>query len=267
VNPAHLDYDVLADLVEGLLDGDHAASASAHLDDCAECRARSAEIADVSRILADIPVPPMPADLAARIDEAIRAESMETAQLNSVTSLEHRRVRRHLRIFSVAAATVIAVGGGALLGAGMLSGSGPEDATGYRANSGPPADNPSGRAGSGTADPGAGAESAQQPQLKQQETYPSVASGTRYRAQELADQIPVVVRRAGGRMAALPAAVTGCVDRVRQGLKPVLVDSATYDGQPATVIVLPRGGAMWRVVVVSPDCAPLGEVSMPAKTP
>jgi hypothetical protein len=67
VNPAHLDHRALADLAEGLLDDDHAASANAHLDDCAECRERSAEVADVSRILADIPVPPMPADLAARI--------------------------------------------------------------------------------------------------------------------------------------------------------------------------------------------------------
>lgn len=119
MNPAHLDYDVLADLAEGLLEDDEAASVNAHLDTCADCRELSADLADVSRILAEAPVPSMPAELAERIDTAIAAESMHTA---TVVSLEQRRGRRHWRILSAAAAAVIVVGGGATVGKIALDG-------------------------------------------------------------------------------------------------------------------------------------------------
>lgn len=120
MNPAHYDYDALADLAEGLLEDDEAASVNAHLDTCAECRERSADLADVSRILAEAPVPSMPAELASRIDSAIAAESLDNA---TVVSLERRRGRRHWRILSAAAATVIVLGGGAMAATVALDGS------------------------------------------------------------------------------------------------------------------------------------------------
>src|SRR5205085_9575222 len=73
LNP-HLDLDTLADLAEGLLDEDQAASAGEHLESCPQCRDLSAELADVSRILAEAPMPPLPAELAERLDAAIAAE-------------------------------------------------------------------------------------------------------------------------------------------------------------------------------------------------
>ncbi|MDX6433579.1 MAG: hypothetical protein QOE54_5945, partial [Streptosporangiaceae bacterium] len=57
---AHLDYETLADLAEGLLDDEQAASANDHLVDCDECQSRSADLADESQLLADAPVPPLP---------------------------------------------------------------------------------------------------------------------------------------------------------------------------------------------------------------
>ncbi|REE97260.1 hypothetical protein [Thermomonospora umbrina] len=246
MNPAHLDHEALADLAEGLLDDDEAASANAHLDDCAACRKLSAEVADVSRILADVPAPPMPAHLAARIEEALRAESMAVA---TVASLEHRRGRRHLRVFSAAAVTVVALGGGALVGTELLGGS-------LNGNDGMHTQAPAG----------------DNPRLNAAMSFTTVSSGTHYRADALKDQVTDVVARASslpGRESAAEPRVAGCVRHHTHGAKPVLVDTADYESREATVIVIPSTGSRWRVVVAGPACSTdvpdlINEITVPA---
>ncbi|QXJ23029.1 hypothetical protein AGRA3207_004128 [Actinomadura graeca] len=249
MNPAHLDYDVLADLAEGLLEDDEAASVNAHLDTCAECRDRSADLADVSRILAEAPVPSMPAELAERIDTAIAAESLNNA---TVVSLEQRRGRRHWRILSAAAATVVVLGGGAMVGKIALDESGGGDHRG--AAQSPVQDASEGR----------GAAKGAAPQATSGETmlsapsYTVAHSGTDYRAGDLSGQ----VSRLMGKGEVLKSRGTppgqqlvGCVNSVTRGAPPAFVDQAMFEGRQATVIAV-RGdkAGSWNVWVVGPGC-------------
>ncbi|XRQ07295.1 anti-sigma factor family protein [Actinomadura welshii] len=238
MNPAHLDYDVLADLAEGLLEDDEAASVNAHLDTCAECRDLSADLADVSRILAEAPAPSIPAELAERIDTAIAAESLNTA---TVASLEQRRGRRHWRILSAAAAAVIVVGGGAVVGSVALDRASSEDG----AAATPPQDASSALESNG-------------PKAAAPVSFKVASSGTDYRAGDLGAQVNEVVddrRLAAGTEPAGPR-LRGCVHAVTQGQAPALVDEADYEGEPAYVIAA-RGdeSGKWNVWVVGRDCS------------
>ncbi|XVQ10987.1 anti-sigma factor family protein [Spirillospora sp. CA-255316] len=255
MNPAHFDYETLADLAEGLLEDDMAASVSEHLDTCDQCRERSADLADVSRILAEAPVPSMPAELASRIDSAIAAESLNTA---TVASLERRRGRRHWRIMSAAAATVIVLGGGGVIGTMVLSGS--NEHQGGSANS-PISDNH---------DRGTSGESSNQKkststlvapegQASARTAFKVSQSGTDYRATTLATQVNGMVEGRAGTGAdadrAPDPALAACVGAVTGGRTPTLVDTAKYEGAPATVIAAPGSASrtldIW---VVGPGC-------------
>ncbi|MFF5262532.1 anti-sigma factor family protein [Actinomadura viridis] len=242
MNPAHYDYDALADLAEGLLEADEAASVTAHLDTCADCRERSADLADVSRILAEAPVPSMPAELASRIDSAIAAESLDNA---TVVSLERRRGRRHWRILSAAAATVIVLGGGAMAATVALDGSDShENATAPALDRG---------------DRGGGSPSTLvAPGETGSAAYQVTRSRTHYRATTLDRQVDDVLNGPGPRAAgaAPDARLAECVAEVARGRAPALVDSARYEGAPATVIAAPatEEGAL-DVWVVGPGCS------------
>lgn len=242
MNPAHYDYDVLADLAEGLLAEDEAASVNAHLDTCAECRERSADIADVSRILAEAPAPSMPAELAERIDTAIAAESMHNA---TVVSMEQRRGRRHWRILSAAAAAVVVVGGGATVGTMALDG-----VSGDHGQAVAPAqDNPDRSGSAHGLTPNAAPAAA----------FTVASSGTDYRPGTLRAQVD---RLLAGDPEAKTASVEpsaqlkGCVNGVTHGLRPALVDNAKYEGRPATVIAVHDDqSGKWNIWVVGADCS------------
>lgn len=75
----HRDVDELADLSEGLLGPAHAAEVNSHVVDCADCASTIAEVRRVPALLADLPVPPLPAGVAARIDAALAAQVRERA--------------------------------------------------------------------------------------------------------------------------------------------------------------------------------------------
>jgi hypothetical protein len=258
MNPAHYDYDTLADLAEGLLEDDQAASVNAHLESCADCRDRSADLADVSRILAEAPVPSMPAELASRIDSAIAAESLSTA---TVVSLEERRGRRHWRILSAAAAAVIVLGGGGMVGKLALDG----DESQISATKAPadPQDRGSGSAG----EPAPSRSLNAAPESGGQKPRFSVTrSGTDYRAATLDEQVNGALDRSAklrgsGSTAADSGAppdarLAGCVGKVTDGRAPALVDTATFDGGPATVIAAKATGTdRWDVWVVGPQCS------------
>ncbi|WP_067486911.1 hypothetical protein [Actinomadura hibisca] len=256
-NPAHLDYDTLADLAEGLLEDDHAASVNAHLESCADCRDRSADLADVSRLLAEAPTPAMPADLASRIDSAIAAESLHSAQ---VVSLEQRRGRRHWRLLSAAAATAIVLGGGAMVGKAALEGSDGDASTAAKT---PVMDGSDGGAAmrSSARAPGAATEGSgpRRDTLAAPVTFTVAASGTDYRASSLGPQVGDLLGKGGesrteGR--APDARLSECVASVTRGKTPALVDSARYEGGPATVIAVRAAKPdAWEIWVVGPDCS------------
>ncbi|WP_019633665.1 anti-sigma factor family protein [Actinomadura atramentaria] len=247
MNPAHLDYDTLADLAEGLLDDERAASVDEHLAVCAECRDRSADLADVPRLLADAPVPAMPDDLAARIDAALAAESRARRPGTgdgadppgaTVVDLDRRRRGRHpWRIMSAAAAAIVVLGGGGLVGRAMSGGSGDG---GHLAASVPP------RPVSDPDHVGAAAAPG----------WRVVRSGTAYRSATLPAQVAAQLGRTPAGAAAPDGRTADCVTGVAHGRAPALVDVATYDGRPATVIALAgRSGEPADIWVVAPDCS------------
>jgi hypothetical protein len=254
VTAAHLDYDTLADLAEGLLPEVRVASAGAHLADCAECRDRSAEIANVTRLLADAPLPPMPDALASRIDEALAAEAAATG--HDVMSLDSRRGRRRIRVLSAAAAAVVVVGGGALVGNALLNG--PVSSESGTAQSQPIQDR-SGSAAANQPGPGANSLKGSRGDAGTAGGYLTLRSGTDYTAARLGEQVSVQLTKGGDRRSAeelAPTRLTNCVRTVTQGKIPLLVDVATYEGRAATVIVLPGAdSARLDVWIVGPACS------------
>jgi len=254
VNTAHLEYEILADLAEGLLDDEPAAAATAHLERCAECRDRSAELAEVSRLLAEVPVPPMPAELAGRIDAAIAAEAAATS---AVPSLEARRGRRHLRILSAAAAAVVVVGGGTMVARTVMNSSITSDAS--KARSAAPVQQHDDRSASGTSGevPNSAPEVRSNAESGQ---YAIARSGTDYRESTLGAQVTAELRStphmAGSPAGAPMQRLTACVRRIAPDRQPLLVDVAGYEGRPATIIALPGDTAgRMDIWVVGPNCS------------
>ncbi|MER7755975.1 hypothetical protein [Kitasatospora sp. NPDC097643] len=75
----HPSVDELADLAEGLVESaDAAAALHRHLDGCAECRATVDALGEVRALLGAVETPPMPADVAARLDAALAAAAAST---------------------------------------------------------------------------------------------------------------------------------------------------------------------------------------------
>jgi hypothetical protein len=224
VTAAHLDYEALADFAEGILDDATATSAEAHLADCADCRMRAAEVAEVSRVLADAPIPPMPAHLVDRLDAAIAAEAASHVPT-------HRHARR-FQLVAAAAAAVVAVGGGAVAVRTVM-----EDGNSNSASSSqPPVEEPSRSHADG---------STQKPQVLGSVPYTVLRTGTNYTTADLAPQVAASLAKpalTGHRpMSAADDSTRGCVARVSGTKVPLFVDSATYEGRPATVIALPAG--------------------------
>ncbi|WP_316522250.1 hypothetical protein [Kitasatospora brasiliensis] len=76
----HPPVERLADLAEGLIDSPEALAAlRRHLDGCAECRETVEALAEVQALLGEVETPPMPADIAARLDAALAEAAAGTA--------------------------------------------------------------------------------------------------------------------------------------------------------------------------------------------
>jgi anti-sigma factor RsiW len=64
----------LADWDAGLLDAEWSAGLTAHVAGCAQCATALADVRAVSHRLATVPAPPMPAEVAARLDTVLAGE-------------------------------------------------------------------------------------------------------------------------------------------------------------------------------------------------
>jgi hypothetical protein len=251
VKTTHLDYETLADLAEGLLDDERAASANEHLVDCAECLDRSAELADVSQLLANAPLPPLPVELAERIDDAIAAEAAGSSAAVGTPS----RQRWNLRLLSAAAAAVVAVGGGAVVGSQLLRSSTPPDYTKSQAARDPVAHAPA----SAVSPSDSAGLTAGRRRITGPDGYRLIASGVDYKAAMLGGQVAAVLRSGEGGTAVSAIRLKNCIAQIAQGADPVLVDQARYNGRHATLIVLrgsdPHDPHELDVWVVGPKCA------------
>ena len=70
----HLDTDVLADFRAGLITGRRGVKIAAHLAGCDRCTALDDKLTGVSVLLASVPAPPIPDNVAQRLEAVLAAE-------------------------------------------------------------------------------------------------------------------------------------------------------------------------------------------------
>jgi hypothetical protein len=233
-----------------------------HLAGCTACREALGDQVAVRRLLQRVPeTGPVPADIATRLDAALRTARPGTAAPATVLPMVRRPERsgvlgrlaesRLTKVLVAAAAVgLIALGGYAAIGrSGSGSGGGASTASGQAAG---------------------GSKAAAAPRALDLATVPIEASGTAYTK---ANITAVLTKRLGPGSASqtsvltagvgetttltTPAGLQACLGSlgVTSGA-PVLVDLATYEGKPAAVIVVPSPSGVGRQVwVVSRTCA------------
>ncbi|GAA3762148.1 anti-sigma factor RsiW [Spinactinospora alkalitolerans] len=264
---SHVDTETLALLAEGLLEESEERSVQAHVSECGQCAEQVAALADVSRVLAEVPAPPLPDGLAERIDEALRSESRQRPnapggahapsidEAARVTPLRRKSgPTRWMPYLVAAAAAVFVIGGGAAVLNTVL----------------------------GSQAPGLQTEPSTQDQPDAALAYHPVvvSSGTDYTEDRLAEQGASVIERSslaaapesdGEETAAsplatdttdLPSDVSSCVRGLdeEKAARPVLLDIAEYEGEPAWIMVFEgaagaAGPDGYGLRVVSTDCS------------
>jgi hypothetical protein len=260
----HLDTDVLAEFRAGLITGRRGARIAAHLAGCDRCTARDDQLAGVSVLLASVPAPAMPDRVAQRLDavlaaEVTRRDNPERAHGDGAgKSAAPIRPAGHRGfppwtwrvLVPAGAAVVLAVGGFGLSqinhGPGGQSTASSADGA-AQATSG--ATSAAGRAGPPAAVPLSPVPSARS-QLKSPRQAVTVSPATLRQHVQAELRLPPASRPEK----AATSQVLGCV-RLLAGTAPVeLVQSARFNGQPATIIVA-RTGRNDTAWVAGPGCS------------
>lgn len=291
----HPSVEELADLAEGLIEDAAAVGAlHRHLSGCAECRETADALGEVRALLGGVEAPPMPTDVAARLDAALAEEAARRdtadgsrgapgstrgpaapappsrpaavappARATGATGPGRPRPRRRrvgLLLGAVAALAAIGLGGALL----------------YPADSGSRTAISSAAAPS-TADAGHSSTGEH-----------ALSGGTEYRDDQLDAQVRKLLARSGavvdsppsgaarpsaaapeaGRQPLIsePAPQAGRACPVPAGGTPLAVDHGTYAGSPVDVLVYPAPGKPGEVDVYlrSPDCATVLHREVPA---
>ena len=252
----HVDDETLADWQEGLLPAEADLAVRGHLAGCGACAARRDALAALpGRLAAAAETGSVPEDVAARIDRAIAAAG--------VTALPAAQDRgpRGMRLLQAAAVVVVLLAGVGFVASLLQVGGG---------------DGGSATSAGGAADSDA--------RSSESGTFPMTASGRNWAPETVVAAIPDLVTgqlgpvvRAGtddaGGAAGAPStlgatpgdtarlaggpALAECVGALNDGpVTPVAVDLASWQGNPAVVIVLPTpdDAATVDAWVVGPDC-------------
>ena len=276
----HVDAESLALYAEGQLSRRRTVRVRAHLAGCAECARTAAALAEVTTRLSQVPVPPMPAAVAAQLDAALSAESARRAAgaapapapADAPPPRPPRRgplwSPRALRILAATGATLV-VAGGAGYAVSQFSGSGSSGSAGAASSASSAGRTPvdhSPLAAAPAMAPGSHAP----PRVPTRPQHPlPCKTGTDYRAGTLVRQTKKALAEydMGGLsgpgvlpISNVPAGVLNCVSHVAQGHPVRLVDLARYQQRPAIVIV---HGHPDTVTVVSDACHPLHSVRLP----
>jgi hypothetical protein len=253
----HPDTDDLAEFHAGLVTGRRGARIAGHLASCERCTALGRQLADVSALLAAVPAPAMPPSVAHRLDTVLASEVANKnyperagADGSPETGSRPRRPRNQgfrlmaLRVLAPVAVVLLAAGG---YGLSRLA-SGPSSHESAASSAGTPSSGVRVEApATGGRVPRAGAaplpEQTGQPRAKPQFMSPHrftvVISNTDYRRGTLRQQLEAELRAsASARPAqAPPAQLMACVRLVTSDANPVYVESARFEGRPATIIV------------------------------
>ena len=267
----HVDAESLALYAEGQLSRGRTARVRAHLSGCAECGRTAAALASVTTELSQVPVPPLPPAVAARLDAALSAESARRAgpEPAPAPAPPPRRSPRWspgaLRILTATAVTLV-VAGGVGYAVSQFSGS---TTSGASAPAGSSAAKPAHRSiqagpfvtpGGPMAKPNTGSSSAAYAQ-----------TGTNYQRGTLAKQAQrqlaadTVSGMSGpGQVAAarIPAQLRTCAIQLADGRPLLLVDQARYQRRPAIVIVV---GDPDKAIAASYSCVPLHSARLTAR--
>jgi anti-sigma factor RsiW len=110
----HPDVVDLAEYAEGVLDASRQSAVEQHVRECDDCAATLAGLAGLPQTLAQAPVPPLPTDVADRLDRAIAdeasARASKPADRPRPTVVPIRERRRWLAPVLVAAAVIGVIG-------------------------------------------------------------------------------------------------------------------------------------------------------------
>jgi len=110
----HPDVVDLAEYAEGVLDASRQSAVEQHVRECDDCAATLVELAGLPETLAQAPVPPLPADVADRLDRAIAdeasARASKPADKPRPNVVPIRERRRWLAPVLVAAAVIGVIG-------------------------------------------------------------------------------------------------------------------------------------------------------------
>ena len=262
----HVDAESLALCAEGLLRRRRSERIRSHVASCPGCAAAQARLTEVPALLAQVPPPPLPPGIAARLDAALSAETARRAAPDpgavpgqaapaqpAGTAPRHRtgpprgpRLRMPVAARLLAAAGVLAVAGGVGYAVSQSSSS-PSTSSSSAAGS---AAVPSAVAGPDSHS--AARRAAPEVGVGGDVQFTVRHSGTPYRKNTLAVQASRQLAAGANRPGKAPGglslrapspALTGCVDKVA-GPAAVhagevrLVDQARFQGRLATVIVV-----------------------------
>jgi hypothetical protein len=265
----HLGADVLAEFRAGLIAGRRGRKIAAHLAGCDRCTALDDKLAGVCSLLASVPAPAMPDSVARQLEGALAAEVADRRDHPERSGRDARQEtggharrsgnrglrRPALRVLAPAAAIVLLAAGGygvsrIVAGPGSQpafssAGSAENSTASHAANSAAGAAPSAARA----AEPADGSPQFK-PNIKSPVGLTVVASGTNYQRGTFQQQLKGQMQALTGRSARTPSApVMACVRRVTGGAHPIFVDSARFNGQPATIIVArtSNGEKAWAV--------------------
>ena len=261
---AHPDAETLAELQVGLLAPADADETAVHLGECASCRAAYAALERLpGRLAAAADVGPMPDDLVARLEAELAAEGRPTTvTITPQPAARHVRAGRDNRVLQFAAAAVLVLAATAV-GVSTLQNGADDRTTSDAADA--RGEGPARELSAGS--------------------VPVLSTGTDYTQESVAAAVPGLLDRKGpeARLDEAPVptpaeaddararlktgpALSGCVSAIADDPDtpavelptPLVVDVASFHGQPATVIVLPtpRDADRLDVYVVGPECSP-----------
>lgn len=266
--PRHPGTEEIAEFRAGVTDGAGGDLVSAHLAECSDCSSVSTQLERLPLILASIPPPALPADVEARIMAALAAESEDRAAgvLSSPSSsfATEGRPRPWLRHSLVAPLGVLVAAAACLLLAFIglrLSGEGHPGGTSAAGRS--PVRASGHAAAGGVAGP---RQNSMSPALREH-PFPVVVSSSNFQSSALQAQVrhQLAAVPTGDDRVSPSKALVGCVTRLAGGDKVALVEEASYQSQPAYVIVIP--GHAWVVArrCTSADPAVLASVTLSPK--
>jgi anti-sigma factor RsiW len=293
---AHVDANVLAELSAGLISDKRATRIHAHLAGCQQCARLSAGLTEIATLLAAVPSPAMPESVTRQLQATLTREAAErSARVTAPAQATSGKADRVLpfrsgptragtvragtvrgntaggrrgfsgpvaaRVFAAAAAACVVAAGGYTVAQLTSGGSAPS----------------SGHSQAGAvAGSGASSRPAALPFLGLTPAHGSggvnflsfkvINSGIDYQSATLSSQIKAELghatalgpaRSSGAKFLHAPSTQQyACVMDVTGDIEPAMVDSARYNGSPATIIALAHvGNQLSQAWVVGPSCS------------